>query len=427
MRRLCVVAALGSLLSAPLAFADEPPAAPAPAEALQFTPFGTIFSRYEMRRNYGLGLAGVEGEDAVRYRTRFGVRAAPVSIGEGLSVSARVAAQAAGQWNVGGDTLEHPGLSLHEGLIGIHVGDTRIDVGRFEMSYGEHLVIGTVDWNPVARAFDGVRSHSVLGSGVWIDAFATVLGESWSLAETGDTFAEGDVYFTGLYAGFGPAIGDGVELDGYVLSRALPALRTSTQSRDGTADLTIGSRYKDRFGALDLRAEAGYQLGGRASADNADVRSASAHQFDVELGLNLADDRARIGLEGFRASGDDAETADVDEGWSQLYPTAHRWLGHMDIIPARSNVQGAVLHLSAKPAPRHTVFADLHTFFSAWTPEGVESYRGGELDVGAAQRLGRGLTLREELGVFKPTTAGEDDDLRYFAEVELRLAIPLPE
>jgi hypothetical protein len=407
--------------------ADEAVDAPAPPAALSFTPFGTLMSRYEMRRNYSLGVPGGPGEDAVRYRTRFGVRAQPVSIADGLSVSARVAAQAAGQWSVGGDTLEHPSLSLHEGLIGLHVGETRIDIGRFEMAYGEHLVIGTVDWNPIGRAFDGARSHSVLASGVWIDVFATSIDESWARAETGDTIAEGDVFFNGLYAGFGPAIGEGIEVDAYLLSRALPALRTSTQSRDGTADLTIGGRYKDRIGALDIRAEAGYQLGGRALADNTDVRSASAYQADAELGVNFVEGSTRLALEGFRASGDDPETADTDEGWAQLYPTGHRWLGHMDVIPGRSDVQGGVFHFSVKPTANHTIFADLHTFFHVVEPASGERYRGGELDLGASHRLGRGLVLREEIGAFKPTSAAEDDDMRYFAELELRLTIPLPE
>jgi hypothetical protein len=38
----------------------------------------------------------------------------------------------------------------------------------------------------------------------------------------------------------------------------------------------------------------------------------------------------RIGVEGLVASGDDLSTPDRDEGWNELYPTTHKWLGLMD-------------------------------------------------------------------------------------------------
>jgi hypothetical protein len=414
---------------APAAATDAPvvaPAAPARTQPL-FSPVASVFTRYELRRNYSLGVPGGEGEDAVRYRTRLGTKSAELAVSDRIGLSLRVVAQAAGVWNVGGDTLEHPALALHEGVISLKAGSTRVDVGRFEMAYGEHLVVGTVDWNPVGRAFDGLRFHSAFLNKAWLDGFATWIDDGWGRADVGDTIAEGDVVFAGLYAGLGPAIAEKLELDVYVLSRITPALRTTMQSRPGTADATLGARYKHRVALVDFRVEGGGQFGGRALADGTDVRRALAWQVDAEAGLNFAADKVRVGIEGFRASGDNLETKDVDEGWAQLYPTAHRWLGHMDVIPARTDVQGAVLHVSGKPHVRHSVFADVHGFFHVQEPKEASSFRGLEVDVGAAQTLGRGLTLRQEFGAFQPSTDAQDDKLRLFAEIELRLTLPLPE
>ncbi|MCB9507781.1 MAG: alginate export family protein [Myxococcales bacterium] len=427
MKTLVLIGLVMAATVAEPAHAEEAAAADIRAAGLQLTPYGTLFSRYELRRGYAAALPDGAGDDAVRTRARIGVTAAPVQVADGLQVSLRVAAQAAGLWNVGGDTLDHPALSLHEGLMGLHMRATRLEVGRFEMNYGDSLVIGSVDWSPAGRTFDGVRSHTVTGGGVWVDTFATLLSEGWGTAGVGETVGEGDLYFLGVYAALGPALGPDQTLDVYLLSRAATALRAAGSGRDGTADVTLGGRTRQRLGAADLRAEAGLQAGGRVLGDGSEVRSATAYQFDVELGLNAASDRLRVGLEGFRASGDDPDTASVDEGWAQLYPTGHRWLGHMDVIAGRTDVQGGSLHLSGKIADRHTLAADAHAFFFTQSPASGDRYRGAELDAWTSHRLGRGLSLREELGVFLPTSAADDTDPRYFGEVELRLVFPLPD
>lgn len=429
MRLSTLTLAVSLICASASAFAqDAPPSASTDAPpALHLAPFGSLLTRYELRRGYSLAAPGAEGEDAVRFRTRLGVRAEPVSVAVGMKISARVSAQATGVWNVGGDTLDHPALGLHEGVVGLHWGDVRLDIGRFELAYGDHVVLGTVDWNPAGRTFDAARVHAQLGEGMYVDGFAAWIDDGWQRADVGQVVGEGDVVLAGAYAGFGSVLGAGLDLDVYALSRVTPALRTEAQSRDGTADVTVGARYRDRIGALELRLEPGVQLGGRALSDQTGVRASRAWQANGEVAVFGSDDRLRVGLEGFVASGDDPETADRDEAWAQLYPTAHRWLGHMDVIGGRSNVEGGVLHLTGRPAEGYTVFADVHGFWWAVEPAPNSRYRGAEVDVGASQRLGRGVTLRQEVAAFKPTTQADDDALLWFAELELRVVIPLPE
>ena len=138
----------------PIRAAAQSPAGPAPAaEPLGFT--GSLFARFEARRGYSA--SGLTASDYVRYRTRLGLVTPWRRGAEGLAVRARVVPQSAGYWHVGGDSLDDAALGLHEGAIEIEHGAVRLEAGRFEMVYGDHLVIGNVAWDPTGRSFDGVR------------------------------------------------------------------------------------------------------------------------------------------------------------------------------------------------------------------------------------------------------------------------------
>jgi len=62
-----------------------------------------------------------------------------------------------------------------------------------------------------------------------------------------------------------------------------------------------------------------------------------------------------------RASGDDPSTGKFTR-YHPLFPTAHRWLGYMDLI-GRQNIQSGVLHTSLKFSPKWSATFDLHSFW----------------------------------------------------------------
>lgn len=413
---LVVLAVSGALSAASIAHAQD-----APAPTLQIEPSASLFSRYELRRNYG-GPAG-DGTDVVRFRTRLGLSTNALPIGDDLTVRVRFAPQATGQWETGGDTLEDPALALHEGAVVLGFGNHAVDVGRFELAYGDHLVLGNVEYAPTGRAFDAVRFRiRPESTPLWVDTFAAMVDEGAGADPTiGNELGEGDLYLLGTYFGFGPLLNDTTDLDAYLLSRVVPGQKVPEANRDGTADLTIGARYRSRFGAIEPRVEAGMQLGGRTAADANGLTSSMAHQFDADVTFHAIDRKLRLTVGGFRASGDDPETTE-QEGWFQLYPTGHRWLGLMDVFTQRTNLQGAVLRIASTPVDGLSLGADTHLFFADRVADGQDRFQATEIDVFAKYLIGRGVSLGATWGILLPAEDYGDETL-HFAELEFRVTL----
>lgn len=392
--------------------APAPPVAtPVEPDPLPFNYRASIFSRGDVRDGYG-GV-GLKDSDSVRYRTRFGLVSRPLDLGS-VDLVVKFLPQAAGIWNVGGDTLEDPSLGLHEGSLRLLFGETDLEVGRFEMVYGEHFIIGNVDWHEAGRAFDGLRLHQALGGGAWIDGFAALVDEGG-----GTAIGKSDVYFLGAYAGLGELLATRLALDVYLLGQFRPEQAPATKPR--LARGTLGTRVKHRVAAVDLRFEAGVQLGVEGAAD------LLAYQSDLEVGVNLFDDRLRVALEGLVASGDDPSTTGTNEGWNQLYPTAHKWLGLSDIIGARTNVASGVLHAQAKPHEDWHLVWDGHLFArvrNGALASGVAVDSGlaaFESNVGVQYAIAKGLGVRTLYATFVPVRDHfGTKDTAHFWELELR-------
>ena len=418
MTRLCSAAACAlALLAAPtIAVAQDQAKANTDEDKPTLVVTGEFWTRYEARENYNT-LAGVPPRangsaelDATFYRARLGLGTTPMDVGKGRVVSLLFEPQASGIWGPSGG-LADAGIGLHQGVLRIAGEADWLDVGRFEMAYGEHLVIGSVGWHQTARSFDGARAHFGLGGGAWLDTFVTMILEG-NVAGEVDPATAGDRYFTGVYAGLGPKVGAGTELDAYLLTHVVPK---TTSDGTTTAEITIGSRFKKKVESLVLRVEGGVQLGERTP----DV-SVLAFQIDGDVAVQ-ANDQLTLAGGGFLASGDGDPTDDKDNAWNQLYPTAHKFLGLMDVMGSRSNILGGVAKARFAHSADLTLAADAQLFLRPETPDGVDSYAGAELDAWAAHKLGKGLGLRGQYSVFLPNDAGPlaGDDLVHYVEVEL--------
>lgn len=382
----------------------EPAAAP---EKPSVVVTGSFFTRYELREGYaelGKTSGRFSESDMFRYRARLGLATTPVDIGDGKQVILSFAPQASGFWADKGGTLSDGALGMHTAKMRMKKGDYWVDAGRFEMIYGEHLVIGSVGWHETARTFDGLRAHVPIDCcGAYVDAFFTQVSEDPTLVKP---LGAGDVYFSGIYAGLGPMIGKGMDLDGYVLNKTMP----KTAGVDLGMELTVGSRFKKKMGNLDVRAEAGVQLG----VGSVDML---AFQADAEVGMKVGPGRVALG--GWYASGDDPTTA-TNEGWDQLYPTAHKFLGFADIAGGRSNIMGGIARAKFKASPSLVVGADAHLFLRPETA--ADSYTGIELDTFALHKMGKGLGLRGGYSLFVPNETGPfgTSDVAHYIEVQLR-------
>jgi hypothetical protein len=465
----------------PPAVAVAVPVAPPPPVSPAWSPVlsGSYFTRYELRSGYDdLNISSatsrqrfLEG-DAFFYRLRFGIGTGLLDLGQGLKVGLQFTPQATGTF---GNLTSTPGaantiidanLGLHEGFARVQGAHARFDAGRFELNYGDGVLLGNLDWNEIGRSFDGARVRiSESPTSAWLDVFATLLDEGrpdfprGGQLDTSPGIGLGDTYLLGAYGAFGPAITKGLDLDAYSFVRAwgtaknlrvTPANAMSpTYRRENATEATFGARAKQKIGLFDYRAEAGVQTGSRPRAVPAvnamtpatqtvqDV-NVLAYHADLELGVSFAEDKFRVALEGIYASGDDPSTPNKNEGFDELYGTPHKFLGLSDAFAQagqkRTNVASGVLHLTAAATKTLSFQADGHIFARPersaqfFTQRG---FAGGEVDVAAVLLLAKGLKLRGTYAIFMPNSdlyhdvlpapsVAKGADPVQFCEVELR-------
>ena len=451
------------------------PLAPPPAAAPSWSPVytGSFFTRYELRE--GFDNAGIQPRprfvdgDAFFYRARFGLGTGPIDVGNDLKVALQFTPQASGVMGSLANTTTDANLGLHEGYLRAGGKFVRFDTGRFELNYGEALIIGNLDWNETGRTFDGMRARvSTSPTSPWVDLFATVVRDGRQLAVPVPKAADGDQYFLGAYAALGPAIMAGLDLDVYLLGQVWAETEKkltiagttppATYHRDSAGQVTFGARVKQKIKIFDYRLEAGLQGGTRSFDPAAPAAMAAAakvspavdvlaYQADLELGVAVIPDKLRVSLEGIYASGDDPTTTDKNEGWDELFPTAHKFLGLSDAFvlrgQKRTNVMSGVLHITATPIKPLTIQADGHVFsrpekIAAAAPVmGMPSapksgYAGAEVDLGVSYLLAKGLKVRGLYGAFLPDSAfyptatalaankGKSPDPVHYLEIELR-------
>lgn len=385
----------------------EPPAAPA-EDTFPLGWYVDAFTRPEVRTGYDE--LGQTDNDLVRFRFRFALFLRPLELGR-VRVSARFEPQAGGAWSSGA-TLVDATLGLHQGFVTIANDRVSVQLGRQELSYGEHLVIGAVPWHQLGRAFDAAKVRVDLGGhGAWLDVFGA------QVVELGDNgFGDGDAFLLGAYAAVGGLISESLSLDVYLLEQLRGAEHAGGVTvAPGLHRSTLGARAKQRVGSLDYRAEAGVQLGRTGSV------KLRAFQVDAEAGVTVAREHLRLSVEGFYASGDRGG-AGTNQAWDQLYPTAHAWLGFTDIIGGRSNITGAVFHLQANATSELRFTLDAH-LFARPEPNGLagDGLAAFEADIGARWQIAQGLALRANYSLFQAfTDAFPVSDLAHFAELELR-------
>lgn len=445
-----------------------PPAAAPPPAGPAWSPVftGSFFTRYELRQGYDN--AGVQRSprfidgDAFFFRSRFGIGTGPIDVGNDFKVSLQFTPQASGVLGSLANTVTDFNLGLHEGYLRAGGKYMRFDAGRFELNYGDAFILGNLDWHETARSFDGFRSRiSTSPTSAWLDLFATVVREGRQLPVPLAKAADGDQYFVGGYAALGPAIKTGLDLDVYLLAQiwgeteqrlVIPnTAPPATYRRESAGQVTFGARAKQKIKVFDYRAEAGVQGGTRVFDPAAPAMGAMpagvapavdvlAYQADLEIGMALVPEKLRLSLEGLYASGDDPSTPDKNEGWDELYPTAHKWLGLTDAFALRgikrTNVGSGVVHLTVTPTKSLTIQADGHLFARVeklstadTAPTGIAA---SEVDLGVVYALAKGLKARALYGVFIPdddfyptaaalaSSMGKSADPVHFLEVELR-------
>lgn len=175
-----------------------------------------------------------------------------------------------------------------------------VKVGRFEMIYGSERLIGAVGWHNIGRSFDGVVFN-------YISSFANVDLFNLKEVESGAPGDEGDSEVRGVYANL-------------FLLHGHAAHVFSIKNGERT---TTGADAKGRLGPLNYELELAGQSG--IGVEGLDSR---AKMFSVNVGFRLGESDFLAGWDFI--SGDDRSTAGVDEAFSTLYATNHKFYGYMD-------------------------------------------------------------------------------------------------
>lgn len=225
-------------------------------------------------------------------------------------------------------------MNVHQAYATLmHSDKISYTLGRYEMKYGDELVIGPVGWSMTGRAFDGLKAHWTASDMIWVDFFYNKVTESGAVGSMDHNFY--GIYFSAKPA---PAL---AEADVYYLvnSDQTGSIDPKTVDRQ-----TAGVRLKGATGAVDYRVEYATQSGKTLGTDIKD-----ADQTNAEVGFKFGDSRVS------------AEYFSANKNYNQLYPTGHKWLGFADLF-ARRNIDGFVVHASHKFMEHMQANLDYHIF-----------------------------------------------------------------
>jgi hypothetical protein len=264
-----------------------------------------------------------------------------------------------------------------------------VRAGRWQQWYGNHRLIGHLNWANEGRSYDGIKIRYDNKKSAWVDFFAYQIQEDQTGGVSGqvgppNNFLPGtkDELFWGVYSSF--KVTDGIAIEPYLIirnrSRDADGNRTGAVAA-GEQRYTAGSRIHGKkipwlpgvdftfeqvwqFGKI----EPGFGIAAPATAYRSQEISAFAGAWGVGYTFSNVAWTPRIGYDFVYASGDDnagggARAGGRNSTFSQLYPTGHARLGYMD-FHGWQNIEDHQLHFSVKPTKKLLIKADLH-FFSA--------------------------------------------------------------
>ncbi|MHC4267442.1 MAG: alginate export family protein [Planctomycetota bacterium] len=287
--------------------------------------------------------------------------------------------------------------------------------GRWQQFYGEHRLIGHLNWANQGRGYDGVKLRWDDKKGNWIDAFAYLIEEAETGAASGAVpgkipnpsgTSDRDELFWGFYSQFNVPGVEGMQIQPYLIVRnrstdAIDVASTNATSTSTTNPLYVAGENRWTFGGrvtgkniewlpgVDFRAEQAWQRG-RLEPQNP-AASSNIQAFAGAWGAGYTFSNVpwtpRIGYDYVYASGDKRPGSGDSKTFSQLYPTGHARLGYID-FHGWQNIRDHQIHLTLKPTKKLLLKADYHHFSAADDRDRWYNVGGGSNGNAAASRSG---------------------------------------
>ena len=336
--------------------------------------------RYESSRNNDFNNRLADRKSFTGSRFRLGA-----TLNTADSTSVYIQAQYSDLWGSNSGKLVNNEMTVHQAFINHNLNSQlNLKIGRQEISYGEHLLVGDVGWSNIGRSFDAVKlnfSHS-LG---WVDLFSSEV-----------TVATEDSNFSGLYASFDKLVMiDEIDFYSFYSEQAVNIFNNNV--------LHYGTRLKSHEGLFDYR----FEVTGQAQI--------TGRQADIEVGYDLSQtNETRFAIELFTAS----------KNFIQLYPTGHKWLGIVDVL-SRRNLNGVRFGLNTNILQKIKMTLDYHVFKrqTAVAPAynligevlggaGTSKDVGSEVDVSFSHTLNKKTSILVGGGVFMVDDYLEENGLR---------------
>lgn len=260
-----------------------------------------------------------------------------------------------------------PAYSLHQGYIDWHPADFfNLIVGRQELAYGSHRVLGNSEWGSTGRSFDAAKFRLGYSSGD-TEFFFSKLNNNVTVDDIAD-----DKDLAGMYNSW--KIGPIRDFDLYLLYQRSGAVFPNKHL------WAIGLRLASEVEMVDYDVE--------LTKEGGPLTPSAAHQFDFGLGLNGGGGqfKARFGFGGFVAG----------KGYDQLYPTTHKFLGDADVF-GRRNIFGFKSDLGIGYSDTFTFKLGYHYFARAYKEAPAYAIDGatpiGIADGSRARALGNEIDL----------------------------------
>lgn len=337
-------------------------------------------------------------------------------------------------------------VDLHQGYVmAKNVGPTSLTIGRQELAFGDHRLVGNFGWSNIGRSFDGLRL-TYLAAPVRVDFWGVspkVYGTNTSAAPAFTPSNREHQEFYGVYASIKTAP---VTVEPYVmylldggnageLNAAGTALLSPIKApaARGQNRVTVGVRADGKAAseAIDVTGEGAYQLGSMDARGTTPKTDISAYAVALKAGYTVpVAIKPRVGIEYDRASGDKDRTDDTLGTFENLFPTNHPFYGYMDYVGWR-NMQDMRLSLSAKPSASTGVGLDYHRFslaekddnwyaasgaiFQTTPANNTESDLGQEIDLVGYVMVKEKVRLETGYGRFMP---GDYMDVNFPASTE---------
>ncbi len=367
------------------------------AQAVDFKFGGSIRPRFEFVDEGAQGLKANQDASHTTMQTRINVTAV---VDKQTSVFVQI--QDVRTW--GGETAttappsitqtgtgSSGNLDFHEAYLKLNNlfdAGLSLKVGRQEMVFDEHRLIGNIGWIQQGQSFDAARADFRLGVFGITAFYAETIAKDTHPTLKSDTLPASvssfESSFSGLRATY--SLGGKDRITPY-LYYALNPSRTGAGPKttpDVAKNITYAGMYiVKHFGKIRARFDGAYEFGEKNATTDIE-----AFMLTASLGaeLNIAHG-ASVSLWVDYLSGDDGTDATKDNTFDTPYATNHKFYGHIDKflnIPTGGLID-YVVKTWIKPTAKVKLLADGHVFRS---PEAVSDL-GAEIDLQARYALGK--------------------------------------